>query len=88
VTRTYESEGREIPPLTLGDMRRLATPVVASCVAQRCGNEAEGDVSALPDELAMPDVSLPLTCSACDGRQIKTVPAWHTNPGMTKAGQG
>jgi hypothetical protein len=59
-------------------MRALGvSAIMAYCEAQGCGHEAAVDASPLADDLPVPDVALKLRCSACGGRQIKTVPAWH-----------
>ncbi len=85
--RAYDAEGNELVPMSLGTLRqRGVTVVMAYCEAHGCEHEAELDVSALPDDLPVPDVSLRLRCSACGSRRIKTVPAWPTNPRMTKPG--
>ena len=76
--RAYDEEGRQIPPMTLGNMRsQRVTSIYAICEAQGCGHEATVDASALPVELPVPDVALRMRCSACGSRRIKTVPAWH-----------
>jgi hypothetical protein len=76
--RAYTGDGREIPSMTLANMRRLSVaPVFAVCEATGCGHQADLDVSALPDELPVPDVALRLRCSACGRKRIKAVPAWH-----------
>ncbi len=85
--RAYDAEGNEFEPMTLADMRRHGVGIVSAwCETINCGHHAKIDVSALPDDLPVPDVSLKLRCSAYGGRRIKTVPAWHTNPKMTKPG--
>jgi hypothetical protein len=73
--------------MRLSGMRALGvSAIIAYCEAQGFDHEATVDVSALSDEMPVPDVALKLRCSACGGRRIKTVPAWHTNPRMTKPG--
>jgi hypothetical protein len=85
--RAYDAEGNEIPPMLLSGMRALGvSAIIAYCEAQGCDHEATVDVSPLPDDMPVPDVALKLRCSACGRKQIKTVPAWHTNPRMTKPG--
>lgn len=73
--RAYDHDGAEIDPMTLGNMRSLGTTeILASC--EKCSRDAVVDVSALPDEVPVPDVALRLRCSACDSRSVKTIPRW------------
>ena len=83
--RAYDEHGREIQPMTLGNMREHGVRTVdATCQTQRCGHEAIVNVDALPDELPVPDVALKLRCSKCGGRRIHTRPNWaeHRGHGM------
>jgi hypothetical protein len=41
-----------------------------------CGRSASVDVSALPDDLAVPEVRRRLRCSRCGARPIETRPDW------------
>jgi hypothetical protein len=69
--RAYTEDEREIAPMTLGNMRGLGVArVFATCKASGCGHEADLDVSALPDELPVPEVALHLRCSACTASRI------------------
>ena len=73
--RAYDREGREIEPMTLGNMREhRVRSVDATCEA--CGHEAVINVDALPDELYVPDVALKLRCSACGSKKIAVRPDW------------
>ena len=61
-------------PMSLGNMRSLgATQVDIYC---GCGDHASVDVSALPDDLAVPDVRLRLRCTKCGKRPNETRPDW------------
>lgn len=84
--RAYDGQGREIPPMTLGNMRaHEIRSVDAFCEAIGCGHASTLNVDGLPDELAVPDVSLRLRCSNCGSRSIHTRPNWSE---MKAAGMG
>jgi ribosomal protein L44E len=73
--RAYDEHGREIEPMTLGNMREHGVRSVdATCEA--CRHETTVNVDALPDHLYMPDVALRLRCSACGSKRIITRPDW------------
>jgi hypothetical protein len=73
--RAYDRAGREIEPMTLGNMRQHGVRSVdATCEA--CGHEAVINVDALADEMYVPDVALKLRCSACDSKKIAVRPDW------------
>ena len=75
--RAYDHDGREIPPMTLGNMRAHGVrTVMAHCQAANCAHSASIDVDALLDHFPVPDVSLRLRCSRCGSRNVKTQPAW------------
>jgi hypothetical protein len=75
--RAYEGEGREIPPITLGNMREHGVRSIdAFCQAIGCGHVATIAVDGFPDDLPVPDVSLRLRCSRCSRRVIHTRPNW------------
>ena len=75
--RAYDHDGREIPPMTLGNMREHGVrTVVAHCQQPNCSHSASIDVDALPDRFPVPDVALRLRCSRCGSRNVKTQPAW------------
>lgn len=75
--RAYHSDGQEIPPMTLGNLRAQGIRAVdAFCQAISCGHEATLDVAGLPDDVAVPDVALRLRCTHCGGRDIRTRPDW------------
>jgi hypothetical protein len=63
--------------MTLANMRKNGVrAVIASC--QACGHNADVNVDALPETIAVPDVGRCLRCSHCEGKRIDTRPAWHT----------
>ena len=64
-------------PMTLANMRQNGvSAVTATC--QACGREADVNVEALAETIAVPKVGQRLRCSQCGGKQINTRPAWHT----------
>lgn len=74
--RAYDREGREIPPMTLGNMRKSVRSrcVWAECLA--CRREVELAVDQLSDWVPVPDVALRLRCSSGGSKEIKTIPRW------------
>jgi hypothetical protein len=71
--RAYDSEGREIEPMPLANMREQGVRSVdATC--EDCRREATVNVDSLPDETPVPDVALRLRCSACGSKRIVTRP--------------
>ena len=88
--RSYDREGREIPPGTIAGLRvHGATHVVAYCDngsfvgRTRCGHSARIDVSGWPDHVIIPDIGLRLRCSACGRKGKATVqPDYPKTPGM------
>jgi hypothetical protein len=75
--RTYDHDGREIPPMGLGNMRQHGVrAVLASYQEASCGHTASINVDNLPDDFPVPAVSLRLQCSACGSRNVKTQPDW------------
>ena len=71
--RAYDADGREIPPMTLVNMREHGVrSVEASC--QEIGCHHHGVINV--DHLPVLDVALRLRCSAC-AKNVRTVPAWH-----------
>jgi hypothetical protein len=55
--QSYDSEGREIAPMPLGNMREHGVRSVdATC--EDCKREATVNVDSLPDEMPVPDVAL------------------------------
>jgi hypothetical protein len=75
--RAYDAEGREIPPMSLGNMREHGVrSVLAICQETSCGHSGPINVDHLPDDFLVPDVSLRLRCSACGTRNVKTQPDW------------
>jgi hypothetical protein len=75
--RAYDGQGREIPPMTLGNMREHGVRSIdAFCHAIGCGHASTVNVNGLPDELPVPDVGLRLRCSRCGRRAVHTRPNW------------
>jgi hypothetical protein len=75
--RAYDGQGREIPPMTLGNMREHGIRSIdAFCQAIGCGHASTVNVNGMPDDLPVPDVGLRLRCSHCGGRAIHTRPNW------------
>jgi hypothetical protein len=75
--RAYDSDGNEIPPMTLAHMRDHGVHSVdARCDAIGCGHEATLNVDDVPDEIPVPDVALRLRCSRCGSRSIQVRPNW------------
>ena len=73
--RAYDREGREIEPMTLGNMREHGVGAVdATCEA--CKHEAVVNVDRLPDMVYVPDVALRLRCLACGSKKITVRPSW------------
>jgi hypothetical protein len=55
--RAYDAEGREIAPMSLGDMREHGVQSVAAhCQDASCGHSASINMDDLPDDFAVPDV--------------------------------
>jgi hypothetical protein len=60
--------------MDLANMRSLGvTKVMAYC---RCGHTASVDVSALPDDVLVPDIKNRLRCTKCGERPMETRPDW------------
>jgi hypothetical protein len=83
--RSYDSEGREIAPMTLGNMRAHGVRSV-DATSEDCKREATVNVDSLPDALPVPDVALRLRCSACGSKRIVTRPNWREH--KRKSGDG
>ncbi len=70
--RAYDGEGREIAPMTLGNMRSLRVRSLdVSC--NRCGHGALVDCDRWPDEMPAPDVVLRLRCSQCGSKDLRSM---------------
>jgi hypothetical protein len=73
--RAYNTEGRELPPLTLAGMRSHGIrSIEAWCRA--CGHHVAYNVDHLPDDLSVSVIALRLRCSMCGARKIETQPYW------------
>jgi len=83
--RAYDSEGREIEPMPLANMREHGVrSVEAEC--RDCKREAVVNVDSLPEALPVPDVALRLRCSACGSKHTVTRPNWREH--KRKTGEG
>jgi hypothetical protein len=68
--RAYDKQGREIEPMTLGNMRSIRVrSVSATCDA--CSHEGVVNCDRWPEDLPVPDVALRLRCSQCGSKAIK-----------------
>jgi hypothetical protein len=63
-------------------------PVPVICRETSCGHFGSINVDNLPDDFAVPDVSLRLRCSACGSRNVKTQPIGKTADGIALTGNG
>ena len=71
--RAYQ-DGREIEPMSLGNMRAQGVRSVwAEC--ESCRHEAV-NVDRFADAVYVPDVALDLRCSKCRSKRITTRPNW------------
>ena len=62
------------PPMTLANMRGLGVrSISATC---ECGRSSIVDVSALPDDVAVPGLRSRLRWSACGNRPMDVRPDW------------
>jgi hypothetical protein len=83
--RAYDSEGREIEPMPLANMREHGVRSIdAEC--RDCKREALVNVDSLPDALPVPDVALRLRCSACGSKNIVTRPNWREHKRLSGEG--
>jgi hypothetical protein len=62
------------PPMDFTNMRSLG--VTSVDVYRACGHQASVDVSALPSDLAVPEIKHRLRCSKCGKRPDETRPDW------------
>jgi hypothetical protein len=87
--RAFDSDGVEIPPMTIGNMRSQGVrSVSAYCQSINCGHEAAFNVDAWPDELPVPDIALSLRCSRCGRKEIRTMPVWSESSWHRSYGHG
>jgi hypothetical protein len=87
--RAYDHDGREIPPMSLGNMREHGVRSVAAiCQVPSCGHSGSVNVDHLPHDFPVPDVSLQLRCSACGSKNVKTIPAWREGQWAREYGSG
>ena len=73
--RAYDKDGREIPPMTVANVRSLGCKTVeAFCEAMGCGHSAvvELDPLGLPGDFPAPDIALRLRCSRCGSKRVVT----------------
>jgi hypothetical protein len=69
--RAYDANGREIPPATLGYLRKNDRRTVeASC--HECQHSSVVNVDTFPNSFPVPDVALKLRCSACGSKHVTT----------------
>ncbi len=68
--RAYGNEGREIEPMTLGNMRSIRVRSVSG-TCDACAHEGVVNCDRWPDNLPVPDVALRLRCSQCGSKAIK-----------------
>lgn len=71
--RAYRADGSEIPPLTVG-AHIEAGYQRAMIYCAECHHHASIDVSALPPETPIPDISLRARCKACGSRNCTSSP--------------
>jgi len=69
--------------MTLANMRHNGVRAVTATCAS-CRHKADVVVDQLDGDVFVPEVAGRTRCSACGGKRIETVPAWHTStrPGM------
>jgi len=67
--RAYNAEGREIEPMTLGQMRDMRVRSL-SVYCNRCSYSATVKCDALPDYMPVHDVTLMLRCSQCGSNYL------------------
>ena len=77
IRRAKNKDGTTIPPMTLGNMRSLGVQrLEAICGETLCGHAGAINASALPDDVAVPDVADRLRCSKCGSKNVSTRPLW------------
>jgi len=87
--RAYDADGREIPPMTLANMRANGVrSVAASCQELGCHRHGVINVDHLPDDLPVPDIALRLRGSACGSKNVKTIPNWSEGSWAREYGSG
>jgi hypothetical protein len=75
--------------MNLGNMREHGVrSVLAICQEASCSHSASVSVEVLPDDFAVPDVSVRLRCSACGSHNVKTQPDWKQNEWAPNYGKG
>jgi hypothetical protein len=78
--RSYERDGTEIPPMTVGSMRESGIrSIYIECMA--CGREDTMTADRLPDHMPVPDIAMEkknLCCPACGacGEKLYVRPNW------------
>ena len=63
--------------MSLANMRANGVRAVIA-ICEDCKHEADINVDALPETIAVPEVGRRLRCSECGGKRIVSRPAWHT----------
>jgi hypothetical protein len=85
--RTYDENGREIPPATVASTRALGmASVTAFCEAQGCDHYAIVSLEGWPGATPIPDMALRLRCSSCGGRKIRMMLNVHDPYAVTHGG--
>ncbi len=87
--RAYDHHGREIPPMTLGNMREHGVrSVQAHCQEASCGHSTSLNVDGLSDDFPVTDIALRLWCSRCGSRNVKSQPDWSEGEWARNYGKG
>src|SRR5215210_8068447 len=76
--RAYDHDGREIPPMSLGNMREHGVrDVPTMCQQASYGHLGSINVDHLPDSFPVPDVSLRLVrCAVPERRDAARLESW------------
>lgn len=72
--RSYDAEGREIAPATVGTERANGVAQVEIWCGE-CHHHAEVSTVGMPPDLAIPDICLRYRCSACGSRNLTSRPS-------------
>lgn len=71
--RAYRADGSMIPPVTVGQHLEAGYRLV-EIWCNGCHHSGSVDVSALPADLPIPDISLRARCTACGSRDCQSRP--------------